>query len=196
MSGALEVRAFLAIQLPPRVQHGVWELVNDLERHSKGAKWVERENLHLTIKFLGNQTDEALQRLEPILTEAAGATRPFTIALGGLSAFPSRASPRVVWLGLAHGDEATIALHGRLEPELSRQEITPQDSRPFVPHVTLARARARAGLATRRDFFETLVPPDAAHSFRAESLVLYMSELTRTGPIYSVMSRMPFGSLQ
>jgi 2'-5' RNA ligase len=194
MSAGLTVRTFVAIELPPRVRDGVSRLVDTLERKSKGAKWVERENLHLTIKFLGNQPDECLQRLDPVLAEAAGATHPFTIALGEISAFPSRSAPRVVWLGLAHGAEAAVALHGRLDPVLGDLGIAPEDSRPFRPHVTLARARGRAGLATREDFFETLVPPDAAQSFRAESLVLYMSELTRTGPIYSVISRMPFGS--
>ncbi len=149
-----------------------------------GLKAVSPDNLHVTLKFLG---DVALQRTAEVsrtLVEAAAGEPAFSAELRGLGAFPSAGRPSVVWAGLM-GADALVRLAERLEASLELQGFA-RESRAFHPHLTLARVKGRPPAGLR-----TLLERHAATSFGTvgiASVELYQSELRREGAKYTLLA--------
>jgi 2'-5' RNA ligase len=102
--------------------------------------WVAADNFHVTLKFLGEVAAASLPQIEATLGAAAAPAAPFTLGVRGLGAFPSPARARVIWAGAAEGAGAAIRLAARVEEALEPLGFV-RETRPFVPHVTLGRAR-------------------------------------------------------
>lgn len=153
---------------------------------SPGIAWTPPEQLHLTLRFLGDvpvaRFDAIVERLAAIRVE------PFLLPVEGLGTFPPNAPPRVLWIGVGSGHPRLFQLRQRLDDALLAAGL-PLDVRTFQPHVTLARcgesaAAAVAGwLRAHRDF--------AAPPFRVESFALYASELHADGAIHTLRRSFP-----
>jgi len=141
------LRTFVALLLPERVRAGLAAVTAELRAQSGGLTWVPPDNLHLTLRFLGEIDSLTLERVRDAVAVAAAAIPPFTVNLGGLGGFPTGRVPRVLWASVATGGERIEALFAELEAALVARGI-PGEIRAFHPHVTLARAGIRAG---RRD---------------------------------------------
>lgn len=135
------MRLFLAINLPPHERQTLHEATAPLRDAARAVAWVTEERLHLTLKFLGEQSEEDARRLGDALAPVVARHRAFTVDVGGAGAFPNLREPRVVWMGVAddpklellhHDVEATCAALG--------YEV---DGRPFRAHITLGRVRQR-----------------------------------------------------
>ncbi len=135
-----KIRIFVAILLSDEVRRALAQEVNRLRSVAPAVGWIQPENLHLTLKFLGHIPPETLARVEAGLAEAVADQRPLTLAFAGLGAFPSAERPRVIWAGVTNGAEMLVALQARVEDALARQEIS-REERPFHPHLTVARVR-------------------------------------------------------
>lgn len=175
------MRAFVAMDLPGTVVDTLVAFQEELRATGADVKLVERENLHFTVKFLGeiseSQASEVLARLSRL-----GLHRT-TVDLRGAGAFPNLRRPRVIWAGVARESE------GEVEP-IARQVVGAleglgeRDDRPFQAHITLGRVRSPRG---SRELGELL----ARHSERSfgvaelSELKLKSSRLTPAGPIYS-----------
>jgi 2'-5' RNA ligase len=166
------VRSFVAVLLPEPVRAGLAAVSAELHGQTPGLAWVRADNLHFTLRFLGEVEAATLGRVREAVTVAAGAVSPFTVTLGGLGGFPAGRAPRVVWAGVVSGAAGLGALHAALEEALVARGI-PGDRRAFHPHVTLARARDPRGagrlaslLCVGHSFGE--VPVRALHLMRAE----------------------------
>jgi 2'-5' RNA ligase len=120
------VRAFLAVEVPPD------------ERPRDGMSTEAPQ--HLTLRFLGDVEDPAVESLTRSLGPAVASHRAFELVLEGVGAFPSRDRPRVVWRGVGHGREEVAALARTVRDAVVRAGL-PDDPVPFVPHVTLFRVR-------------------------------------------------------
>jgi 2'-5' RNA ligase len=146
------------------------------------------ENLHVTLRFLGELEAAALSRVQAAL-EAAAATAPFRVAFGGLGGFPTARAPRVVWAGVVAGAAQLSELHDRLEASLARQGISPE-GRPFHPHVTLGRVRNPRGEPALARLLET--PAGLGGTAFGEAVVeavhLMRSDLGPGGSRYGVVS--------
>jgi 2'-5' RNA ligase len=132
------MRIFVAVALEAALGRAVAELPQRLNS-AAAFRWVPPGNLHLTLKFLGEITEERVARVADAAREVAGRSRPFSITLGGLGAFPSPKKPQIVWIGVAQGAERLIELARDLDVTLRRVKF-PRDDRPFRPHLTIARA--------------------------------------------------------
>jgi len=181
------IRCFIAIELPPeiRAQLGILEARLKTGRNSF-AKWVNPENIHLTLKFLGNVSSTKVPEVIEATSTASEGKSPFNLQLGSLGAFPNWQRPRVVWVGMG-GDTAKLAsLQQDLETALAPLGFPPE-SRSFSPHLTLARIREGASAEERQRFAEhaRATRPDPPLLFEVAALVLMRSQLTPSGAIYS-----------
>lgn len=184
------VRAFVAVGIGAEARARLAAWMGALRPRLPGLKWVEPENLHLTLRFLGETPLSLLPDLERALREAAAAVPPFTLAVRGTGAFPGLARPRVLWAAVEAG-AGLAALQRRVEEAVGRLGW-PAEDRPFHPHVTLARVReerpradaaAALGAAAAREWGRTTV----------DEVLLLRSTLTPRGPIYARLASFPLG---
>lgn len=135
-----EHRIFVAVRLDPALRDGVRALERRIEERGPVPRWIPAENLHLTLRFLGQISPPQLARVQRAVRAAATGVAPFRIRLAGIGAFPSLRRPQVIWVGITEGADRLKALAGRLDDELARERF-PKEPRPFRPHLTLARIR-------------------------------------------------------
>src|SRR5262245_61476332 len=113
-------RAFVAVQLDETTRAAVADEIERLRPLSKAVAWVPAENLHLTLKFLGEQTDARLAEAAFAIEEAAATAERFTLALHGVGGFPGMERPRILWVGVAEGALSLRALQSRVESALAQ----------------------------------------------------------------------------
>lgn len=176
-------RAFVAIHLDDASRAALRDEIEHLRRAAPHVAWVAAENLHVTLKFLGNVEPGLLRGISGSLEEAVREASPFDLEIRGLGAFPSPSRPRVVWAGLAAGRELMAALAERVERALEPLGF-PGEDRPFSPHVTLGRVRE-----PRKDpRLARLIEAGDALEFgvvRVDSVWLMRSDLSPRGARYS-----------
>ena len=174
------VRAFVAIEVPGAVVDSLVQAQKELAGAGADIKLVERENLHLNLKFLGELTDAEVSDVKSRLGRLS--LRGADVSVDGVGAFPSYSRPRVVWAGIAQEDEPLVIPIAKGVVS-SLEGIGERDDRPFRPHITLARVRSARNL---RELTEVL-SQIARMKFGAASLreiKLKSSTLTPNGPIY------------
>ncbi len=186
------MRAFIALELPDSVRATLQSYQRQLIATGADVKWVEAENLHVTMRFLGEISVEQFAAVDELARRIAGGTRTFDVRLSQPGAFPSIRAPRVVWMGIADGAETLSSVVRDLEVGLGTIGISGEE-RAFVPHVTLGRVRSPRG---RRQLVDGIEQADwrAPEPFRADALTLFESRISSGGPAYSVVSRAPFGA--
>ena len=180
------MRLFLAVFPPAEVQHTACGLIEELRRPGDGVSWVKPENLHYTLRFLGEVGEDGARRAAEAATEAAAKSRAFAAGLGGLGAFPDPRRARVIWVGMSEGGEALVALARDLDRALARRGFGAAD-RPFSPHLTLGRVRE-----PRRDWTAALAearPADPVARFTVDRVLVVESRLDPRGSIYTVRAR-------
>jgi 2'-5' RNA ligase len=134
------MRCFIAIKLPKEVKDEVARIQGQLRRLDLHAKWVEFQNLHITIKFLGEIKEELLPKIKEIISGINPLVKPFVLALSEVGGFPSLGRPRVLWLGINPQDNP-IKIIEYLDEQLPKIGI-PKETRPAHPHITLARIKS------------------------------------------------------
>lgn len=175
------MRLFLALDLPPALREALGSFQQELSRRAAGWRWMRAEGLHLTLRFLGEVREAAVGRQAEVWRAVAARGRPIHVAFRGIGVFPNERSPRVLWVGVAEEPP-----EGRLEAlaadfeEAAASLGFPRDSRPFRPHLTVARASGR----------ERPVVPDAGPigdlgRARFEKVVLFRSVLGPDGASYT-----------
>lgn len=181
------VRCFVALDLPAPVRNHLAALASQFGK--KGAvKWVPADQLHVTLVFAGDITQEDFEGLrEEVRTIDVPA---LSLCLQGLGHFPPRGEPRVVWASLGGDVEALTNLQGDLAHRALRHGVPPE-KRGFVPHVTLGRVRSPFGALALIDALKTVGQTLNDKPFAPTGLVLYQSELLPSGPIHTAMLRRP-----
>ncbi|MEO2241379.1 MAG: RNA 2',3'-cyclic phosphodiesterase [Euryarchaeota archaeon] len=135
-------RAFISIDIEEdEVIDRIQELQDRLKASGADLKLVEPENVHLTLKFLGDIPESRVSEVVEAMERAADTVEPFTLRLKGLGVFPNIRHIRVVWVGVDEGADETKAMAAVLEDELGRRGFR-RERRDFVPHVTIARVRS------------------------------------------------------
>ena len=186
------MRAFIALELPAAVQAALVGLQRELAGAKADVKWVREEQLHVTLRFLGEITEPQRQSVEGVLREAAGRSGPFQAALSSVGAFPTTSAPRVIWVGMEPG-RAEMEQLARMVEEGLRRVGFPDEDRPFVAHVTLGRVRSSKNLAALASKLkQTSWTPPAA--FAVDHLTLFESVLSSSGPTYTPLAYLPFAS--
>ncbi len=180
------IRTFVAINLPSNVKRMLAKYTRDVSGKNYEYKWVARENLHITLAFLGEIPADDITRLNSAVERTAEHHKPFDAQIGSVGTFGS-----VIWVGLAEGDEKCQEIYNSLRSELMMMNFH-LDDRRYHPHITIARARRRMDPETKRRF-EMNEPPKQM-KFQLTELTLYESILQRDGPEYIQLNRVPFGS--
>ena len=186
------MRLFVALEIPAGPARALSERAALLARELPPAKWVRRENLHLTMVFLGEVERDELEALDAALEAPFRRAAPFELAVGGAGTFPPRRPARVAWVGLAAPPALERLQAGVAEAASPFAERTP-DRRRFHPHLTLGRCRRpwpRAAVERwRRGFDELDVEP-----FAVDDGVLVESRLSPRGPAYRTLERYPMAA--
>jgi 2'-5' RNA ligase len=184
-------RAFIAVCLDEATRAAVAAEIERLRPLSRAVAWVPSQNLHLTLKFLGDQSDGRLAEAVPGIEEVAAGCAPFALTLHGLGAFPGLERPRILWVGVAEGALAIRALQSGVEEALERRQFTPE-GRPWHPHLTIGRVFDPR--RWRRDTSPALMESIArAASMRfgtveVSRVVLMRSDLSPSGARYSELN--------
>ena len=183
------MRCFLAIPLPDDIQQSIAslqaQLKAELEFTGSRDSWVKAGNFHLTLKFLGDISDEQFARASTVL-DGNALVAPFEATLGNIDWFPSATRPRICVLNIANGADALQELTDTLETQLAPLDFV-SAAHPFHPHVTLARLKA-----FQTNPASALSPRDQAIAigpFGCTEVVLVKSTLTTAGSQYTTLAR-------
>ncbi len=179
------LRLFLAVFPPAEVRRAAHAAGERLRAPGDGVSWVRPDNLHYTLRFIGDVGEDGARRVAEAAAEAAASHAPFEAELGGPGAFPNAKRPRAIWLGLASGGPQLEALARDLEAALRRRGFDKAD-KPFSAHLTLGRVRDPRGDWTER--LAALPVPDPRPRFRVDRLLVVQSQLNPKGSIYTVRS--------
>jgi 2'-5' RNA ligase len=188
------LRTFIAIDLGPAIRERCVALQDTLAQTGTEVKWVEPENIHLTLLFLGEVDERQIPSLCRAVADCCAGHEAFTLGVGTVGCFPHPRRPRTVWAGVQEGREEVCALHEALEPPLLALGCYRREDRQYTPHVTLGRVRGERGTDALAGALGKSARWQAGATEVREVLVL-SSELRPEGPIYTVLSRAKLGSL-
>jgi len=190
-------RAFIALEIPTQTHQEIslktaW-LQKDLD--TQLVRWVSPENIHLTLKFLGDITNSKIEQVSQKLSELAGRHEKHKIIVSGLGIFPNMRRPRVIWIGI-QAPETLKALHQDLEAETAKLGF-PLEKRSFNPHLTIGRVKQHisppkiegirnAISYTNIGFIDTV---------EVENLHLFKSDLKSSGAVYTKLYSAPLKNL-
>ena len=181
------LRAFIAIDLPGDLQKAISQTVELLQKKagSSGVRWVAAENIHLTLKFLGDVSPSGVAAIQDMLKTESGLRTRFHLKVGGLGTFPNQKHPRVVWLGVDTPPELISLQHG-MESASAKLGYAPE-TRPFSPHLTLGRVRETATTAELAALTSALkeIKINALGEFLVEEVHLFKSDLLPGGSVYT-----------
>jgi 2'-5' RNA ligase len=188
-----EIRAFVAIPLPLEVTDYLNEIISDLKLTipEKTVKWVQPENIHLTLKFLGNISKSTLHFLLEKL-KSGDQFSPINLTIEKIGAFPSVYKPQVIWVGTSSHDALSdLAQFVEKATSMIKNE---NDSKPFAPHLTIARLRP----GVKKELFDVIKQELYKRKeikplfFSINHFCMYQSVLTSEGPIYTVLRKYNF----
>ena len=181
------IRAFIAINLSQEILEGI-ELMS-LELRSRledvPIRWVPADNIHLTLKFLGNVSTANLEMLKEIMGNVVSNHHECDISVGGIGAFPKPHNPRVIWVGMEVPQEL-VSLQHNIEIETARLGYS-REHRPFSAHLTFGRVSRNASSQDVRAIAEILDSYKVGFlgATRITSVYLYRSDLKPDGAVYT-----------
>lgn len=185
------IRSFLAIDLPPVVKEQLERTLAVLKPGTTGIKWVNPEQMHLTLKFFGTIPPEMTDRLAEAVSGAVRTCRPLALTLKGVGGFPNIRRPRVIWAGLGGDRESLKSLWLLLEETFAGMGIS-KEIRPFNPHLTLGRNKTGEPNEKLYLRLSNWTEPEG-DPFVVQNLQIYKSDLKPGGPIYTVIKSFQFG---
>lgn len=181
------MRLFIGVWISETMKDEVVRYINLAMKESQGFKWSNPEQLHFTLKFLGEVETEKVTGLIKALETAAIGKQPFQLRLGETGCFPARGIPRILWIGLASAQKDLEMLAGAIEAACNNLGF-PAEKKAFKPHLTIARAKDRQG--------ERIKMPNLKVSWQSTTQVsgfsLIESRLNPHGAVYRVVKDFSF----
>ncbi len=192
------IRAFIAISLPEEIRRNLERVLQEFRQRLPRApvRWAPANNIHLTLKFLGDVVLQNLEILKKVLRAEAYKISGFEVRIGGSGAFPSANRPRVIWVGVEAPAEL-IALQQGIEVETGRLGYA-REERPFSPHLTLGRVDRNATPLEARQIRDALVsyPVRDLGLAQIREVHLFRSDLRPGGSIYTQLFTAKFCHLE
>jgi 2'-5' RNA ligase len=191
------MRLFIALDIDEKIRERIARFLEGVQPFAPDARWVKPESLHVTLKFIGEQSESALDQMKGALETVR--TDANEIHFRGYGFFPTPKSARVFWIGMETGPElATLA--ATIDAQMPGLGIA-QETRPFSPHLTLARAPGGSGAPHRhkedkpnrvfqhlQEKLAALPQPDFG-SMTPREFFLYQSHLSPKGSTYTKLQR-------
>ena len=189
----MNIRCFIAIELDKTIREQLSliqkKLQKQLRGNESGIKWVPPENIHLTLKFLGNVADQDIREICAAVSRAASEFQPFSFSVGTCGCFPPKSAARVLWIGITEGQPELKQLAKRVDHWVNKLGF-PLEKRAFSGHLTLARIRqANAGKAVSRAAEETTIETLGQQTI--SEITVFQSDLRPGGPIYTPLHHAP-----
>jgi 2'-5' RNA ligase len=174
------LRTFVAVEVPNDIKAALVRTVEPLARRFR-LRWTRPEGWHLTLKFLGERTQDEVDRIIAVTEAVAAQIKPYEAALGGWGAFPTEKRPRVLWLGTAAGSGELAHGAAALDAKLAEAGF-PAEKKQFHPHLTIARVEdSQAGADAMN---ELQAHPFVSRPFPVDRIVVFRSILDRGGARY------------
>jgi len=183
-----KIRTFIAVELSDAVRAEAQRLVERLRPAGGDARWVQPQNMHLTLKFLGDVREDALADVCRVVGKAAAEFAPFEVAIGGAGAFPDLRRPRTLWIGVTQGQQELIRLQTAVERALAKRGF-PKENRDFQPHLTIGRIRESGPAMTELGNQIQAHADFAAGRSTVREVVVFASHLASSGPTYEPLAR-------
>jgi len=175
-------RSFIALPLSKPLRDNLITVIEELSRFSPKTKWVEKENLHITVRFLGDIDDEMVKKISDVLDGVARGRKPFPFEVEGVGAFPHPKRARVIWAGISQGFDEMVKIEREISDKLEGLGI-PREEKAFHPHITLGRVKFPKGNLELARFIDE----SKGRVFGGEAvseIILMKSTLTPKGSIY------------
>jgi 2'-5' RNA ligase len=186
----MAIRSFLAFELPPDIKRTVKHVSEDMRRSELDLKWVNVDNIHLTVVFMGNIRNEDVQAIGEEIEDVCLGFVPFEISLKGAGVFPHTRRPRVLWLGLEMETERVSSFRNSLQERLQPYGIK-EEKRAFAPHLTLGRFRKPDRCDPLLGDIISRYKDIKGAVCRLEELVMFKSELKPGGAEYTKLKTCP-----
>ena len=191
MSQRSEWRVFCAVELPDAVRARLEKHVAQLRKDvpDAAASWSRVENIHLTLKFFGSVEVKRIEKISEAAERVVNQFSTFQIGVGGTGVFPRPSRPQVLWIGVSDPSGRLSALQEKFENECAAEGFEKED-RAYRPHLTIARLRKPEVARSLADahlkmLFETIL-------IDLKELVVFRSELSSKGSLYTPISRVSF----
>jgi 2'-5' RNA ligase len=184
-----KIRTFIAVNLNSDIKEYLTSLQDNLNVPETKIKWVGKNNLHLTMKFLGYISLEQTELIKSILGEITSRYSPFIIRLSSnIGVFPTYKMPRIIWIGIKEGISELEDLYNSIENKLSNKGF-PREDKDFSGHITIGRVKF---IRDKTNFIQILKRIEV-NNFTQEvgSIDLMESKLTQSGPIYNITAKFP-----
>jgi 2'-5' RNA ligase len=179
------MRTFIAIDFSREIKDALGQAGEHLKYSGADVKWVDKDNIHLTIKFLGEVDEKKIEDVKTALDTVASHAKAFEVTVKGLGAFPKMEFPRVIWVGIDKGAKELTVLAGEIGQALAKLGFE-KEPRPFSAHLTIGRVRSPKNKEALRSKMSAYKLPELLPD-TINSIILYKSTLTPTGSIYIVI---------
>ena len=173
------MRLFIAIDLPEEIKQSLADIKDSFDKDTGKIRWITKENLHITLKFLGEMNKDKQEEVTKILNKITFS--PFTLHFSSFGVFPNSDKIRIFWTGLEPKDKL-FDLHKIIDTSLS-EHFPPNQN--FLAHVTLARIKSLKDKETFLETIHKLKPPSLKTDINIKQFHLYESVLTPGGPVYT-----------
>jgi len=188
------IRSFIAIELPENTKKELRQLEDALRgKCPEGcARWVSPDGIHLTLKFLGNVPQDKISAITRAIENASVGFSPFELKVTEIGVFPNERRIQVIWVGVSGELEKLKALQKSIDENLRPLGFEPE-SRPFTPHLTIARIKESTTTDDRKRLGEIVSATKCELTFpiRVQSVSLMRSQLTPQGAIYHRIASVP-----
>jgi len=180
------IRAFIAVEIDQPLKQKISELISKLKKSDTNIKWVNENQIHFTLKFLGNIEESKVQAISAVLKSIASHSKEFALTLSDIGAFPNMKRPRVIWIGVDKGADNLKILADKIEIELEKLGFE-KEKREFKSHLTLGRVRSLKNRKNRDSdhFLKMQKWSLSLGEIKIDKLILFQSTLTPKGATYT-----------
>ena len=185
------MRAFIAIELSEEIRSSLAQIESHLKYSGADVKWVDKDNIHLTLKFLGEITEEKCEKIKSILDDIGKSVKPFEISIKDIGAFPKIDYPHVIWVGLDKGVNESKELAEKIDDALSKIGFQ-KETRAFTAHLTIGRVKSPKNKDALKEKVGTCKIP-TVNAQNISSVILFQSKLTPKGSIYTKLHEARLG---
>lgn len=185
----MALRCFISVELPSAIKQDVSAVANALRKSDADIKWITPENLHITLKFLGNTEESLVPDIIVLLRKKLSPYPPFYIRITGAGCFPDKRHPKILWAGVEDSDSLQ-SLQEAIEDAMAGLGY-PREKKAFSPHLTLGRVRSQKRIndvLRRLEEFREV----SFGAVEITSVSLMKSELKPAGAAYSTLAEIPF----
>ena len=178
------IRTFIALDTPETVTKVALSLQSSVKVNPKAVRWVRKENIHITLRYIGFTAPGEVEKINRLLSEIVGQNSDLFLNVSGTGCFPKKERPRILWLGV-DGDVVELKLLVEMINSEMVQLGYPQEERNYSPHISIGRIRyPQKATPNITDFLSAQYEPIA---WNIPKIILYQSELLPSGAIYSIL---------